>query len=431
MKYRIVVVSDCLFIFLCSQYEQSKCYRRRRRIETVKPKALQKFCCLLTDFPMELVLNRIHVSSPRSRASLSSVNVKALSFIPLPAEKKNSSNQKFLSVCGYCRRGFHQNRVTANSLILFAMTNNCITRVNHIHHKRVTRLATTISSSATNSYTNLSSCRFFTCSPPLISRTPSFKPLVLSACITQSDAPQRSEEWFALRKDKLTTSTFSTALGFWKGKRRPELWHEKVFAAEVEFVQASKNAMEWGVLNESLAIERYRSITGREVSSLGFAVHAQEKLDWLGASPDGLLGCFPEGGILEVKCPYNKGKPEQGLPWSTMPFYYMPQVQGQLEIMDREWADLYCWMPNGSTIFRVPRDRDYWELMCGMLKEFWWENVIPAREALEAGKEREADSYMPASTHKQTGLAISKSIKLAAQCKLQCREIAGHVEFFR
>ncbi|CAI0426097.1 unnamed protein product [Linum tenue] len=375
-------------------------------------------------------MNRIHVSSQQSRASLSSVNGKALSSIPLSAQKNNSSNQKFLPVpvCGYCRTGFHQNRVTAYSLILFAMTNACITRVNHIHHKRVT---ITISSSSTKTCTNLSGCRFFTSSQLLISPTPSFKPLALSACITQSDAPQRSEEWFALRKDKLTTSTFSTALGFWKGKRRPELWREKVFASEVEFVPASKNAMEWGVLNESLAIDRYRSITGREVSSLGFAVHAQEKLDWLGASPDGLLGCFPEGGILEVKCPYNKGKPEQGLPWSTMPFYYMPQVQGQLEIMDREWADLYCWMPNGSTIFRVPRDRDYWELMCGMLKEFWWENVIPAREALEAGKEKEADSYMPASTHKQTGLAISKSMKLAAQCKLQCREIAGLVEFFR
>ncbi|CBI27544.3 unnamed protein product, partial [Vitis vinifera] len=137
------------------------------------------------------------------------------------------------------------------------------------------------------------------------------------------------------------------------------------------------------------------------------------------------------GGILEVKCPYNKGKPEMGLPWSTMPFYYMPQVQGQMEIMGREWVDLYCWTPNGSTIFHVCRDRSYWELIHGILHEFWWESVVPAREALLLGKEEEARLYKPASTHKQTGLVISKSIKLAAESKLSCREIASHIEFFR
>ncbi|CAN0929271.1 hypothetical protein LINGRAHAP2_LOCUS36974 [Linum grandiflorum] len=282
------------------------------------------------------------------------------------------------------------------------------------------------------SFINISGSRFFTCStsstPSCTSRRQQF-PLALSACLTQSDAPQRSEEWFALRKDKLTTSTFSTALGFWKGKRRFELWQEKVFPPDLDLIipAASKNAMQWGVLNESSAIDRYRTITGREVSSLGFAVHSDAKLDWIGASPDGLLGCV---GILEVKCPYNKGKPEKALPWSTMPFYYMPQVQGQLEIMDREWADLYCWTPNGSTIFRVPRDPSYWDVIRTILHDFWWGNVIPAREALLAGKEDEAKSFMPTSTHNRTGFAISRSIKLAAECKLQCREIAGHVEFF-
>ena len=249
--------------------------------------------------------------------------------------------------------------------------------------------------------------------------------------LSLSDVQQRSDEWFALRKDKLTTSTFSTALGFWKGSRRLELWHEKVFATEAQVMEDSKrNAMEWGVLNEAAAIDQYKKITGHEVNSMGFAVHSNVRFDWLGASPDGLLGCFPGGGILEVKCPYNKGKPETGLPWSAMPFYYMPQVQGQMEIMDCEWVDLYCWTPNGSTIFRVVRERGYWNLISGILREFWWENVIPARESLLLGCEEQAKSYQPASRHKQTGLAIAKSINLASQAKLLCREIAGHVEFY-
>ncbi|BAT74323.1 uncharacterized protein LOC124840150 [Vigna umbellata] len=264
---------------------------------------------------------------------------------------------------------------------------------------------------------------------PIIVHSSQFQ--VLASNLSAANVPQRSEEWFALRKDKLTTSTFSTALGFWKGGRRGELWHEKVFASEAQIMEVSKNsAMEWGTLNESVAIEQYKKITGNEVSSMGFVVHSKQSYDWLGASPDGVLRCSPQVGLLEVKCPYNKGKPEAGLPWSSMPFYYMPQVQGQMEIMDCEWVDLYCWMPNGSTIFRVLRQREYWNLIHEILREFWWENVVPAREVLLLGREEEVKSYKPASTHKKTGLAIAKSIKLASETKLLCRELAGHIEFF-
>ncbi|EPS68756.1 hypothetical protein M569_06011, partial [Genlisea aurea] len=274
-----------------------------------------------------------------------------------------------------------------------------------------------------------------TCSTPypcsstlLLSPGASF---LLNAQLAASGTPQRSDEWFALRKDKLTTSTFSTALGIWKGNRRYELWHEKVYDIDPQSVEGSKNdAMEWGVLNEAVAIEKYKSITGRDVSSYGFATHLEEEFDWIGASPDGLLGCFPDGGILEVKCPFNKGKPERMLPWSTMPFYYVPQVQGQMEVMNRDWVDLYCWTPNGSTIFRAYRERSYWDLIHGILREFWWENVVPARESLLLGKEDEAKSFKPSSTHKLTGMVIARSVKLAAEAKLLCREIADHVEFF-
>ncbi|GMH06976.1 hypothetical protein Nepgr_008816 [Nepenthes gracilis] len=74
------------------------------------------------------------------------------------------------------------------------------------------------------------------------------------------------------------------------------------------------------------------NITDYDVSFLGFAVHSQERFNWLGASPDDLLGYFPDGGILEVKCPSNKGKPELAFTWLVVPSYYMPQVQGQMEI---------------------------------------------------------------------------------------------------
>ncbi|XP_068666271.1 uncharacterized protein [Aristolochia californica] len=264
-------------------------------------------------------------------------------------------------------------------------------------------------------------------SVPLAFRSPS----ALVVAQATSDVPQRSEEWFALRRDKLTTSTFSTALGFWKGNRRSELWHEKVFATDIDTIGvAARSAMNWGVANEAVAIEQYKNITGREVGSLGFVVHFDVRLGWLGASPDGVLGSVPGGGILEVKCPYNKGKPESALPWSAMPYYYMPQLQGQMEIMDRDWVDLYCWTPNGSSLFRVNRQRSYWILMHGILQEFWWECVVPAREAAQKGRLEDSQAYEPAARHPQTGEVVAASMKLAAEATLICREIGGHLEFY-
>ncbi|KAL1216414.1 hypothetical protein V5N11_026345 [Cardamine amara subsp. amara] len=323
------------------------------------------------------------------------------------------------SVCGFYRV-LKPNKVTFNSMILSAMKTCSISGFHTLHPK---------------SFSSVSSRKkFSSTASPLISQTTSpfvhpCSSLLVSSHLSPSDIPQKSEEWFALRKDKLTTSTFSTALGFWKKNRRAELWHDKVYDLDTRVLEDSARfAMNWGVQMESAAIERYKRIMGCEVGSMGFAMHSNEQFQWLGASPDGILDSF---GILEVKCPYNKGKTDTVLPWKKVPYYYMPQLQGQMEIMDRDWVNLYCWTRNGSTVFRVVRDRSYWRILHDVLREFWWENVIPAREALLLGKDdEEVKKYEPSSTHKRTGLAIAKSLSLAAESKLICREIADHVEFF-
>lgn len=236
-----------------------------------------------------------------------------------------------------------------------------------------------------------------------------------------------------LRRDKLTTSDFSTALGFWNrnGNRRSVLWHRKVFPAKPdEIEEAAAAAMNWGAANEIAAIERYKSVTGNEVSFLGFAAHAETGSEWLGASPDGLVGFDRDGGILEVKCPYNNGRPEMGSPWKAAPYYYMPQVQGQMEIMDREWVDLYCWMPSGSALFRVVRDREYWGMMHGMLRDFWWGRVVPARRAAAEEDEAAAMCYEPEGRHQLTWTMIGRSRKMAEKAAMVWRDEGGKMEFF-
>ncbi|KDD72947.1 hypothetical protein H632_c2703p0, partial [Helicosporidium sp. ATCC 50920] len=91
-----------------------------------------------------------------------------------------------------------------------------------------------------------------------------------------------------------------------------------------------------------------------------------------------------ERGLLEIKCPYFKGEPESGAPPLVPPYYYMPQIQGQLDILDRPWCDLYVWTPRaGAAAFRVERDEKYWRSCYAVLAQFWWAHVVPALHVLE------------------------------------------------
>ncbi|CAI7863794.1 unnamed protein product [Closterium sp. NIES-53] len=131
---------------------------------------------------------------------------------------------------------------------------------------------------------------------------------------------------------------------------------------------------------------------------------------WLGASPDGLLPsdrlCFhssPQSpGVLEIKCPFNRGSPLSATPYPSIPVYYMPQIQGLLEIFDRDWLDFFVWTEMGGTaLFRVERDKQYWELLFTALEEFWRVYVVPAKEALREGQMEEEVrwKYYPVPEH--------------------------------
>lgn len=272
--------------------------------------------------------------------------------------------------------------------------------------------------------------------PSQVSKLAKASRIVTALQYSSKEVPQRSEEWFKLRKEKLTTSSFSTVLGFWESNRRRELWRDKVFSTDsAVFSSFAKAAMNWGSKHEATAIDRYKAITGRTVLPLGFAVHPEDELNWLGGSPDGLL---VNGGILEVKCPFNRGKPHLGLPWETVPYYYMPQLQGLMEIMDRNWVELYCWTPNGSTLFRVEREPDYFDEMHQILKEFWRECVVPAKEAVENAigsdddrGEIDLNAFTPKPRHPLTKSLVAMSKKLAGNAKLLCRDTGGVMVLYR
>ena len=111
----------------------------------------------------------------------------------------------------------------------------------------------------------------------------------------------------------------------------------------------------------------------------------------------GIAGDGP--GVLEIKCPFNRGNPAQARPYCAAPHYYMPQVQGLMEIFDREWCNAYAWTLNGSTVYHIRRDRGYWATMYEVLADFWWQHVVPAKHALAEGRPADMQAFRYVGVH--------------------------------
>eukprot|EP00268_Persea_americana_P064990 TRINITY_DN8612_c0_g1_i3.p1 TRINITY_DN8612_c0_g1~~TRINITY_DN8612_c0_g1_i3.p1 ORF type:complete len:349 (-),score=45.28 TRINITY_DN8612_c0_g1_i3:646-1692(-) len=242
------------------------------------------------------------------------------------------------------------------------------------------------------------------------------------------------KNWQEQRRHKLTASTFGAAIGFWRG-RRGKLWLEKLGLIEPF---SGNIATCWNNIQEEVALERYKLITGNSVCFPKFQLYnkAHTEDDWLGASPDGVVENdvygLPCGGVLEVKCPLHYGEAGQAFPWSRIPLHCMPQAQGLMEILDKNWMDFYVWTPNGSSLFRLQRNREYWELLRSALSDFWWIHVQPAKELCHL--DPTADPFtivrhlQPAPRHELCSTIVYASKCLVDESKLLVREINGKMQ---
>ncbi|KAI4305031.1 hypothetical protein L6164_028422 [Bauhinia variegata] len=238
------------------------------------------------------------------------------------------------------------------------------------------------------------------------------------------------KNWQNLRKNKLTASTFAGAIGFWP-RRRVQLWLEKIGAIEPF---TGNLATCWGNIKEEEALERYKLITGNPVLFPEFQVYSRNSEDdWLAASPDGVVVYeLPSHGVLEVKCPYFGGDMRKALPWSRIPLFYIPQAQGLMEITASDWMDLYVWTPNGSSLFRLYRDEEYWDVMKMALFDFWWKHVQPARELYDkniiTNPLTQLSSLKPAPRHELCSYIVCESKRIVDNSKLLVREIHGKLQ---
>ncbi|CAI5502427.1 unnamed protein product [Closterium sp. Naga37s-1] len=204
---------------------------------------------------------------------------------------------------------------------------------------------------------------------------------------------QCTAEWYALRANRLTASAFATAVGFFPGGRQ-QLWEEKV-GLKVPF--AGNAATDWGQEKEGEALMAYERIIGGKVELKSFQV-------WLCVGSRSTKTRPSPGSVL----PQMASSPPTGSAFTPPPNHLAfskssaPLIQGLLEIFDRDWLDFFVWTEMGGTaLFRVERDKQYWELLFTALEEFWRVYVVPAKEALREGQMEEEVrwKYYPVPEH--------------------------------
>lgn len=155
-------------------------------------------------------------------------------------------------------------------------------------------------------------------------------------------------------------------------------------------------ALQWGIQNESAAIEKFSDVfapqhMNLEVLKCGLKLGGANC--FLGATPDGIVtcSCHPSS-LLEVKCPFslretdsltqaisNKGTEfcldNTGVLKKTHRYY--AQVQLQMFVFGTKLSHFVIWTPQWIHITEVERNDDYLSESLPKLEQFHLDHILP------------------------------------------------------
>lgn len=184
-----------------------------------------------------------------------------------------------------------------------------------------------------------------------------------NAVITTGLAEQGTDAWKIEKLGHVSAGSVSDILAKGKGgeSKMRESYKWRIISERLtNLVQDSfsNEAMAWGVETEAEARMTYELMYGVTVEQTGFVKHPT--LQWVGASPDGMIGT---DGLIEIKCPHTKTH-LQTIRAGEAPKVYMPQMQMQMWTMNRKWCDFVSYdprLPHNLQFFckRVERDDEY------------------------------------------------------------------------
>lgn len=164
---------------------------------------------------------------------------------------------------------------------------------------------------------------------------------------------QRTEDWYNIRKGKMTASNADTIIANGKGLETYiyNLMAEYYSSAEKEnYINAD---MQRGIDLEPEARLEFEFYTNLDVQEVGFI----EYNEFIGVSPDGLIG---DDGLIEIKCPNDSVYFKLLLSDNIKP-EYISQMQMQLYVTDRQYCYFVSYNPNFEKslyIKKITRDEE-------------------------------------------------------------------------
>jgi len=173
------------------------------------------------------------------------------------------------------------------------------------------------------------------------------------------DVVQGSHEWFALRKNRVTSTLVGAVLGLSPFMNREEAHDTLQGTASAP---DETEAMREGRRREVEAIANYEHVTGNAIQSVGFVVSRER--DWAGASPDG-LGRDDKRLVIEVKVP------KDGKPTPKPSFGYFLQCQWHLYCTGRSYCDFVSLGADVFTVVRIRHDPSLVKFLLPIFESFW------------------------------------------------------------
>lgn len=203
------------------------------------------------------------------------------------------------------------------------------------------------------------------------------------------DIEQRSDEWKQLRCGIPTASEFSRIITP-KGKISSQyndyldlLLTERLLGKPIQKWDGNEHT-ENGKELEGIAVKAYELLCDAECVEVGFITDNKKRY---GCSPDRLVG---ENGGLEIKCP-TSWKHVANLWADEVPEKYIPQIQGNIFVSEREWWDWMSFHPDlEPLIIRVYRDDGYCKTLDMLLRSFCENLEIRVSKMVERGYDMQA-----------------------------------------
>lgn len=182
---------------------------------------------------------------------------------------------------------------------------------------------------------------------------------------------QKSPEWFARRKGKLSGSKFSQLL-FIRSQEDRIKYFEEVFEGRPKspFPDIVKQYMAWGNKYEDTALEvLIHNIPNMYAMEAPMVQHSE--IPWLASSPDGFYELFDsvgkvyEKGCIEIKCPAKKKKCND-----KPTYYYVPQMFMEMACSGNNKVIFCSWGPDKCRAWKMEWTDDVWIPLSNMIMNF-------------------------------------------------------------